>query len=439
LISFDDLVNFTTERVKKYGAQYLTFAIFGTINYPLALIYEVFINHDSNGVILRLLASFLCFILLLKNSWPTKYQKFLPLFWYITIIISLPMITSFMLLKNHLSFGWLINFNIGIMIVMLILDSISFVIVECIGIFLGILLFFVSETHFEYHTNSDNLEIFLYMFLCIVILGPIFTRNREIFNHFMQKAKDDTNAELERRVEERTAELKKALAAKTEFLNNISHEIRTPIQGFTAISEGLVEHWHQFDENKKLDLTKTVANNAQRLATLVTNLLDLSKFTANKMLLNLEKVDFVALIEEIINECKNLYLNNKSLDFQFQNLEYNTIILADKKYVIQLLRNLLANAIKFSPDNSVIKISIISLEKEWLFSIKDSGIGIPYNELEEIFEPFAQSSFTKTGAGGTGLGLSICKKIIEAHHGKIWAENNLEGGAGLYFTLPKTS
>ncbi|MGL1194743.1 histidine kinase dimerization/phospho-acceptor domain-containing protein, partial [Vibrio parahaemolyticus] len=81
---------------------------------------------------------------------------------------------------------------------------------------------------------------------------------------------------LERKVEERTKELEQALAAKTEFLNNLSHEISTPIQGFTVLSEGLVESWDEFDNSKKFDLAKTVASNAKRLASLMLNLLDLS-------------------------------------------------------------------------------------------------------------------------------------------------------------------
>ena len=102
-----------------------------------------------------------------------------------------------------------------------------------------------------------------------------------------------------------------------------------------------------------------------------------------------------------------------------------------------MITNLLSNAIKFSPENTVITVSIFQNESaEIVFRVQDEGIGIPESELEDIFDAFIQSSKTDTGAGGTGLGLAISKKIIEAHNGKIWAENNNDHGATVSFTLP---
>jgi two-component system sensor histidine kinase ChiS len=226
------------------------------------------------------------------------------------------------------------------------------------------------------------------------------------------------------------------LATKTEFLNNISHEVRTPIQGFTTLSEGLVEHWNSFDESKKLSLAKNVASNAQRLASLVTNLLDLSKFTANKMILDLQTINLGALIEEIIDECNHLYIHNKKIKIQFIIPEAPISLRIDKERISQVLRNLFANAIKFSPDDSIIIASIMLFNNQLHFSIVDEGIGIPEKELKNIFDPFTQSSRTRTKAGGTGLGLSICQKIIEAHSGKIWALNNADKGASFHFSIP---
>lgn len=243
------------------------------------------------------------------------------------------------------------------------------------------------------------------------------------------------NSELENKVKIRTADLEKALAAKTDFLNNMSHEIRTPIQGFTAISEGLVEHWNIFDESKKLTFATQVANSAKRLASLINNLLDLSKFSADKMILSFEDIDLNKSIEEIINECDALYLNKKAIKIIFHRCE-DASVEADEGRIGQVLRNLCANAIKFSYDYSQIIISLIRTNEGLKFTIKDSGIGIPNSELNDIFDPFTQSSFTKTQAGGTGLGLSICKQIINTHQGEIWAENNIDGGSSFHFIIP---
>lgn len=116
--------------------------------------------------------------------------------------------------------------------------------------------------------------------------------------------------------------------------------------------------------------------------------------------------------------------------------------MADKEKLGQVIRNLLINAIRYGSINSnIININvdqiIVDNIKMVEFVVQDSGVGIPKEELEIIFEPFMQSSSTKKLSGGTGLGLSICKQIVNAHKGKIWAINNHEKGASFYFTIPE--
>ena len=253
------------------------------------------------------------------------------------------------------------------------------------------------------------------------------------------------NQLLEQKVMERTKELKSALLAKTEFLNNMSHEIRTPIQGVDGISRGLVIHWHSLSEVQKFEYANQIAKNSARLLSLVGHLLDLAKFTSGKMLLDLQEVDLTNSIKEIIEECKTLYINDRNIRIVLNNNE-QAIVVADKERILQVLRNLFVNAIKFSPDDSVIIAKLVSSEITYdndnkieglHFTIIDQGIGIPEEEIHSIFESFTQSSITKTKAGGTGLGLSIVSEIIEAHHGKIWAENNkTTKGANFNFILP---
>lgn len=437
----NELIKSSEKRVHKFGAQYYTFAIFGLINYPTAYIYEISIGKVTEGLGIRFLATLLCFILLLKDKWPKNLKRLLPIYWYITISISVPILSTFLLMKDNFSLGWLINFNIGVMILILLLDAISFLLIELSGILLGVLLFYSSGDNIYTLPNDEYTTLFLYMFFWIVVLGTIFTKNKEIYNDFMQKAKDDLNIQLEQQVKTRTLELEKALAAKTEFLNNMSHEIRTPIQGFTSLSEGLVEHWKSFPESKRISLAQQVSSSAKRLGSLVGGLLDLSKFNANKMVMEYHEMDLNEEIKAMIRECKDLYLNEKNIQIYFDNPS-ETIIQGDNNRLAQVLRNLFANAIKFTPDNGIIKTHLkntkINNIESIHFSIEDSGIGIPTDEIESIFEAFTQSSLTKTKAGGTGLGLSICKEIITAHKGKIWAENNSVSGASFHFIIPAT-
>jgi two-component system sensor histidine kinase ChiS len=256
------------------------------------------------------------------------------------------------------------------------------------------------------------------------------------------------NESLEKKILERTQELQQALSIKTEFLNNISHEIRTPIQGVTAISRGLVDHWQDFNDKQKFDYANQVAHNADRLFSLVNNILDLSKFNAGKMVLDLQPNDIILLIKDLIEECRPLLLDKPNLHVTLQeSTKMLPLVVFDKSRIGQVIRNLLANAIKFTAEGKItIKVSekkaLISEDDEQdsiYISVEDQGIGIPESELDIIFQAFTQSSRTKTKAGGTGLGLSISAEIIRSHQGQIWAENNKNGhGITFFFTLPKT-
>jgi signal transduction histidine kinase len=108
----------------------------------------------------------------------------------------------------------------------------------------------------------------------------------------------------------------------------------------------------------------------------------------------------------------------------------------DPNRLLQVLRNLLSNAIKFTPEGGQISVDFARAGKDLVMSIEDQGAGIPEDEVDLIFDKFAQSSRTKSGAGGTGLGLAICREIMQAHHGTISASNRPEGGARLLLTMP---
>ena len=373
---------------------------------------------------IRLVIRFCGLLLILQKQWPSFLVKLAPLFFYFVVLFSFPFFFIFMLLNNQDSSIWHLCGLVGFVLLSFFVDWISFTILSLLGIAIAILCTNAAAS------NSSLISIFS-SYTVPILYFALFSHKRRL----LQKEQENINNQLELKVQERTIALEEALAAKTEFLNNISHEIRTPIQGFTVISAGLVEYWQDFDEKKRLSLAETIAHNAKRLADLMTNLLDLAKLKAKKMILNYQETDLVLIIEDIINECKDLYIHDKNIKIIF--IKPNKAPLTgDKERIGQVIRNLLVNAIKFSPNNSIITVNLVSLNNQWHFSITDHGLGLPEAEINNIFEPFIQSSRTKTGAGGTGLGLSICKSIIEAHNGKIWAENNLDKGASFHFIIP---
>ena len=147
------------------------------------------------------------------------------------------------------------------------------------------------------------------------------------------------------------------------------------------------------------------------------------------------------LLSRSIEPMRPLF-QDKHIIVTFEQMAEDVTITCDSDRIIQVITNLLGNAIKFTPRNSRIQIryGVLSQEGEnsIFVSFIDQGVGIPECEKQVIFEPFRQSSHTKTGAGGTGLGLSICLGIIRAHNGQIWAENNDNGiGANFTFTIPR--
>ena len=156
---------------------------------------------------------------------------------------------------------------------------------------------------------------------------------------------------------------------------------------------------------------------------------------------DMQKKDLKVIIDNVSNEFVSL-ITEKGLLLKTVENNIPTEIVCDEDKIGQVIRNLLSNAIKFTQKEKKITISIEQHQIDnksipaLLVNVSDQGLGIPENELKTVFDKFIQSSKTKTNAGGTGLGLAICKEIINAHNGKIWAENNPEGGSTFSFMLP---
>jgi len=261
--------------------------------------------------------------------------------------------------------------------------------------------------------------------------------------------------ELEIEITKRTADYKRAKEEaeqanqlKSEFLANMSHELRTPMHGILSFSKFGIEKIDKASKEKNLNYFKKIRTAGNRLMGLLDNLLDLSKLEAGKEVYMMEFVCIQQVVKNIVSEMKTTW-KEKQLKVNVEDPMVSKKILCDENKIEQVIRNLLANAIKFTPENQNITVSFSSGElpdkqrstnkkviSAITVSLKDQGVGIPDDEMEHVFDKFTQSSKTKTGAGGTGLGLAICKEIIEGHNGKIWAENNPECGSTLSFTLP---
>jgi signal transduction histidine kinase len=259
-------------------------------------------------------------------------------------------------------------------------------------------------------------------------------------------------------VAERTARLESALLsaraasqAKSEFLANMSHELRTPMHAILSFAELGANRGESVGIGKLRQYFQRIEQSAHRLLGLINELLDIAKLEAGRADMHLASTDLSALIQDARAQLESLLLPRQLMTELIVSTA-NTMTLCDSERIRQVIQNLLANAIRFSPQGGTIRIEIAASTLSGgrraddntpvaavAIRVFDQGIGIPEGELEHIFEKFVQSSATRTGAGGTGLGLAISRAIVMQHRGTIVASNNLGGGACFTVTLPADS
>jgi signal transduction histidine kinase len=224
-----------------------------------------------------------------------------------------------------------------------------------------------------------------------------------------------------------------------EFINIASHELRTPTQAILAYSDLLQRH-----PEKRYEMIEAIKRNASRLQKLTEDILDVTKIESKSLNLHKEKFDLTVLLSNTIDDYKKDDDGEGKIRLSYTNNDNNDHLFVEADYarIIQVLSNILNNAIKFTKEGKGVGDVYITAEKKKIddnnqqvivVSVKDTGPGIDKDIFPRLFTKFATKS-TK----GTGLGLFICKGIIESHGGRIWAENNKEGekGATFAFSLP---
>jgi PAS domain S-box-containing protein len=256
-----------------------------------------------------------------------------------------------------------------------------------------------------------------------------------------EEALKKAHNELEIKVEERTADYKLAKeeaefanSAKSEFLANMSHELRTPLHHINSFSGFGIRKIIKPRE-KLLFYFEKINESCQQMSNLVEDLMDLSKLELDKAKYE-KKAHHITYVMNDIKSDFEKQLQDKNLSLNVQGPD--TVLDFDFSWIKIVLVKMLDNAIEFSNKDSVINVSTEDTGDKLTVIITNEGIPIPEDELVTVFDSFIQSSKTKTGAGGTGLGLSICKRIIEDHGGRMWAEGN-PNGATIKFYLPKKS
>ncbi len=235
--------------------------------------------------------------------------------------------------------------------------------------------------------------------------------------------REATEAEILRRTDE----------LKTALLNAVSHDLRTPLASIIASAGSLRQHDVAWTEEDRQQFAEAIEEEAQRLNQIVGNLLDLSRIEGGTLRPEKGWYDVGALIDDVLGRLRPLIAKHH---VEVSVPEDLPPVLLDYVEIDQVLSNLLENAAKYAPANTAISISVRHVGEALQIEVADRGPGIPPSALSQLFAPFYRVPEPGSRVKGTGLGLAVAKGLVEAHDGRIWAENRRGGGTRFVFTLP---
>ena len=259
----------------------------------------------------------------------------------------------------------------------------------------------------------------------------------------LQSALKQTNLELDERVQERTSELQAALEKLTElnqlksnFISSISHELRTPLTHIRGYLEVLADGSLGELSGSQVESIAAIIKAEERLEALIENLIQFSLAARGELTLRWDKVDLAKIATDAVQQSLHK-ARNKEIDLTAHITSGLPAVNGDRDKLLWVVYQLIDNGIKFTPNGGCVEVDVANTNNTITVSVRDSGIGIPADRLEEIFEPFHQLDGSSTRKyGGTGIGLALMNRIIEAHMSKIGVSSQDGQGSKFSFSLP---
>ncbi|MBF0563739.1 MAG: response regulator [Nitrospirae bacterium] len=291
----------------------------------------------------------------------------------------------------------------------------------------------VRDFEYRFRKNDNS-------FIHLLTNGdPVYDYEGNLISYLFVSFDITKRKEAEEELKKAKEAAETANSAKSEFLANISHELRTPMNGIIGMTELTLDTHLSGEQRKYLHMVKESANS---LMSLLNSILDFSKIESGK--LEIEKIDF-NLRETIENAVETLFsqANKKGLDLLcYVSPDIPDTLVGDAVRLRQIVVNIIGNAIKFA-DKGEIVVEVVRYgttsgdEATVNFSISDEGIGIPRDKIDKVFDSFTQVDGSITRKyGGTGLGLTICRQLVQLMNGRIWVESEEGTGTTFYFTIP---
>jgi len=447
--------NYIVSKIKETGAQYKAYGIFGLFNFPLYYLIWLYLSPQTyENLFLRTICTILCFLLVFHSKWPNKLKKFLPIYWYFTLLFTLPFFFTFMLIMNHGAAMWVTNTIVIVFFIVLLVDWISAIILLSIGSSIGILVASFFTPSF-FHALFDYTGFFITYFVAIVI-GIIFAHNKQVIEEVRRRS---IKAEANSR-------------AKSEFIANMSHDILTPITGMLGMVQDML---NMADQTKSsLQKEQASATASPKSSPLLTNIIETVErdgqflIAATDELLQLcnEILEVVRLesgapterlesfnLHEIVQHNVELlqpYAKHKNLSLSYDISPATPNFLNGLRiYLDRILLNLISNALKFT-EIGFVKVKVGLLENTNTsyqpgdkvtiqIVVEDTGIGIPEDKFDMIFEHFSRLTPSYEGVyKGSGLGLYTVNRYVGAMVGRIRVESKINKGTRFIVSLPFT-
>ena len=247
----------------------------------------------------------------------------------------------------------------------------------------------------------------------------------------MNKAKSTQELIL---VVHETTQLRQMDSMRRDFISNLSHELRTPVSVIKANSETLLDGALENKKDAKI-FSKAILHNADRLSEMVTSLIDLSRIEYGELKFVIEKIVLNEIVESVVLAFKNK-AKRKNIQVVFEH-QSNVTVNSDAKAIERVLNNLLDNAFKYSPENSIIQISLRKQGEAIRLAVIDQGEGVAEEDQDLVFKRFFRTASARANTQqGSGLGLAIVKNLVYNLQGEVGVESRPEGGSEFWFTIP---
>ena len=243
------------------------------------------------------------------------------------------------------------------------------------------------------------------------------------------------NAQLFTALQERSAQLEVASRHKSEFLASMSHELRTPLNAVLGFSEVLLERMFGDINEKQEEYLRDIHTSGKHLLELLNEILDLSKVEAGQMDLEFTSLDVPAALEYAASMLRERAAAH-SIELRIELGKSVDAVEADELRFKQVVLNLVSNAVKFTPDGGTVVIWADEVDTDLHVSVKDTGVGVPVDDRERIFESFQQGGRGASREEGTGLGLTLSRRIVELLGGRMWLESEVGVGSTFGFSIP---